>query len=87
MWLQQGNRNLLNVKSFSSCFKRYRARVLLLRLFSFTVVFYVPHRRYLASCAKEPVRIRTGFFAWFAVVSRRGKPPEQPVIMVLGEKV
>ena len=62
IWLQQGNRNLLSVKSFSSCFKRYRARVLLLRLFSFTVVFHVPHRRYLASCAKKPVRDPDGLF-------------------------
>ena len=46
----------LCVKSFSSCFLGYWARVLLLRLFSFTVVIHVPHRRYPASCAKKLVR-------------------------------
>ena len=46
----------LCVKSFSSCFLGYRAQVLLLRLFSFTVVIHVPHRRYPASCAKKLVR-------------------------------
>ena len=53
IWLQQGQTALLSVKSFSSCFLGYRAQVLLLRLFSFTVVIHVPHRRYPASCAKS----------------------------------
>lgn len=52
---------LLSVKSFSSCFLGYRAQVLLLRLFSFTVVIHVPHRRYPASCAKKLVRSGRAF--------------------------
>ena len=51
----------LSVKSFSSCFLGYRAQVLLLRLFSFTVVIHVPHRRYPASCAKKLVRSGRAF--------------------------
>ena len=41
---------------FLLVFWGYRAQVLLLRLFSFTVVIHVPHRRYPASCAKGLVR-------------------------------
>ena len=52
----KGKAPRLCVKSFSSCFLGYWARVLLLRLFSFTVVIHVPHRRYPASCAKKLVR-------------------------------
>lgn len=61
IWLQQGQTALLSVKSFSSCFLGYRAQVLLLRLFSFTVVIHVPHRRYPASCAKKLVRSGRAF--------------------------
>ena len=42
-------------------FLGYRAQVLLLRLFSFTVVIHVPHRRYPASCAKKLVRSGRAF--------------------------
>ena len=42
-------------------FGGYRAQVLLLRLFSFTVVIHVPHRRYPASCAKKLVRSGRAF--------------------------
>lgn len=47
---------LLSVKSFSSCFLGYWARVLLLRLFSFTAMTHAPHRQCPASCAKGLVR-------------------------------
>ena len=46
----------LCVKSFSSCFLGYWARVLLLRLFSFTAMTHAPHRQCPASCAKGLVR-------------------------------
>lgn len=46
----------LSVKSFSSCFLGYWARVLLLRLFSFTAMTHAPHRQCPASCAKGLVR-------------------------------
>ena len=57
----KGKAPRLCVKSFSSCFLGYRAQVLLLRLFSFTVVIHVPHRRYPASCAKKLVRSGRAF--------------------------
>ena len=44
------------MKSFSSCFLGYWARVLLLRLFSFTAMTHAPHRQCPASCAKGLVR-------------------------------
>ena len=46
---------------FFFLFLGYRAQVLLLRLFSFTVVIHVPHRRYPASCAKKLVRSGRAF--------------------------
>ena len=52
----KGKAPRLCVKSFSSCFLGYWARVLLLRLFSFTAMIHAPHRQCPASCAKGLVR-------------------------------
>ena len=52
----KGKAPRLCVKSFSSCFLGYWARVLLLRLFSFTAMTHAPHRQCPASCAKGLVR-------------------------------
>lgn len=52
----KGKTPRLCVKSFSSCFLGYWARILLLRLFSFTAMIHAPHRQCPASCAKGLVR-------------------------------
>lgn len=52
----KGKAPRLCVKSFSSCFLGYWARILLLRLFSFTAMIHAPHRQCPASCAKGLVR-------------------------------
>ena len=58
---------------FFFLFLGYRARVLLLRLFSFTAVTHVPHRRYPASCAKKPVLSPDGLFCTLKTAVAPGK--------------
>ena len=67
----KGKAPRLCVKSFSSCFLGYWARVLLLRLFSFTAMTHAPHRQCPASCAKKLVLSGTSFFASSAARKRR----------------
>ena len=52
----RGKAPRLGVKSFSSCFLGYWARVLLLRLSPFPAMTHAPHRQCPASCAKGLVR-------------------------------
>ena len=81
----KGKAPRLCVKSFSSCFLGYWARVLLLRLFSFTVVGPAPHRRYLASCAKKSVRFSgTDFFAFHFVSENLPVRPKSMTLHVFG---
>ena len=51
------------MKSFSSCFQRYRAQVLLLRLFSFAVVSMCHTGGVSLRVQKSPSGTWTGFFA------------------------
>ena len=66
--------------------KRYRVQGhLLLRLFSFTAVGTVPHRRYLASCAKKSVRFSgTDFFAFHYVSENRPVRRKSMTLHVFG---
>ena len=59
--------------------------LLLLRLFSFTAVGTVPHRRYLASCAKKSVRFSgTDFFAFHFVPENRPVRRKSMTLYVFG---
>ena len=56
IWLQQGQSPKAVCEIFFFLFLGYWARILLLRLFSFTAMIHAPHRQCPASCAKGLVR-------------------------------
>ena len=86
--LQYGYRKgdaLLDHEIFFFLFLEYRVSAILLRLFSFTAVGTVPHRRYLASCAKKSVRFSgADFFALQFVSENRPVRRKSMTLHVFG---